>query len=368
MRCGARVYFSIRRLVSLMPPWPFRRRNREDSSRIKSDESLLFFPTAARGSAEEQSWEIPIHGWIYAPRARSLSRWLAVRRLRSTLGIARQTPEDDRFERRVRWFFMDNKRGKSISIRIAGQVVTLAHSDVDGHFTGVVPLAGARVLQHAAENRLPFETVVPRSDARSFGGVVHLCPEQGVSIVSDIDDTIKVSDVCDKRQLLRRTFVEPLLAVPGMATCYRQWAKRGVQFHYVSASPWQFYEPLASFLREEGFPDGTFHLKLFRPRESSAMRLFADQAAYKESVIGELIEWYPERKFVLVGDSGEKDPEAYGSIARRFPRQITRILIRDLAGEQRETQRFRIAFQGVRDEVWRLFRDAGELDAILPTE
>jgi hypothetical protein len=368
MRCGARVYFGIRGLVSLMPLWPFRRRNREDSSRIQSDESLLFFPTAARWSAEEQSWEIPIHGWIYAPRARSLSRWLAIRRLRSTLGIVRQTPEYERFERRVRWFFLDNKRGKSLSIRIAGQVVTLAHSDADGHCAGVVSLAGSLASQHVAENRLPFKTVVPASDARSFGGLVHLCPEQGVSIVSDIDDTIKISDVCDKKLLLRRTFVEPLLAVPGMAARYRQWAARGVQFHYVSASPWQFYDPLASFLREEGFPDGTFHLKLFRPRDSSAMRLFADQAAYKESVIRELVQSYPDRKFVLIGDSGEKDPEAYGSIARRFPRQIARILIRDLSGEQREAQRFRIAFEGVRDDVWRLFRAADELAGVLPAE
>jgi phosphatidate phosphatase APP1 len=36
------------------------------------------------------------------------------------------------------------------------------------------------------------------------------------------------------------------------------------------------------------------------------------------------------RHFVLVGDSGEKDPEMYAKIASKYPKQIVRICIRQI--------------------------------------
>jgi hypothetical protein len=38
----------------------------------------------------------------------------------------------------------------------------------------------------------------------------------------------------------------------------------------------------------------------------------------------------PQRQFILVGDSGEKDPEMYAKIAAKHPRQIVRICIRQV--------------------------------------
>ena len=38
----------------------------------------------------------------------------------------------------------------------------------------------------------------------------------------------------------------------------------------------------------------------------------------------------PEQKFVLIGDSGEKDPEIYRRICRRFPGRVNGLFIRDL--------------------------------------
>ena len=38
---------------------------------------------------------------------------------------------------------------------------------------------------------------------------------------------------------------------------------------------------------------------------------------------------FPKRRFILIGDSGEKDPEVYREIQRRFPAQVQEIMIRD---------------------------------------
>ena len=39
-------------------------------------------------------------------------------------------------------------------------------------------------------------------------------------------------------------------------------------------------------------------------------------------------------KFALIGDSGERDPEAYGRLAQKFPRQIDRVFIRDVTNQE----------------------------------
>ena len=41
---------------------------------------------------------------------------------------------------------------------------------------------------------------------------------------------------------------------------------------------------------------------------------------------------FPGRRFLLVGDSGERDPEVYAEVARRRPEQVTGIAIRQVAG------------------------------------
>ena len=59
-------------------------------------------------------------------------------------------------------------------------------------------------------------------------------------------------------------------------------------------------------------------MKQLRVKDTSILKLFENPVAYKQSVIEELIQAFPNRKFLLVGDSGEKDPEVYGIIARHI--------------------------------------------------
>ena len=70
---------------------------------------------------------------------------------------------------------------------------------------------------------------------------------------------------------------------------------------------------------------------------------------------------HPRRRFVLVGDSGERDPEVYGAIAREHAARIDAVLIRDVTGEPADAERYRLAFDGVARERWRLFTDPAEL-------
>jgi phosphatidate phosphatase APP1 len=130
-----------------------------------------------------------------------------------------------------------------------------------------------------------------------------------------------------------------------MAALYQHWRQRdGASFHYVSASPWQLYVPLEEFTRSNAFPMGSFHLKEFRWRGERFLNRFASPEDYKIRTIEPLLQAAPRRRLVLVGDSGERDPEAYGELARRHPEQVVAIFIRELAGKRLRRRAIRRRF------------------------
>ena len=65
---------------------------------------------------------------------------------------------------------------------------------------------------------------------------------------------------------------------------------------------------------------------------------------------------------MLIGDSGEDDPEVYAESLRRHPMQIARIYIRNVTGAKRDDERFAKVFAGVDAARWVLFDDAGEIE------
>jgi phosphatidate phosphatase APP1 len=151
-----------------------------------------------------------------------------------------------------------------------------------------------------------------------------------------------------------------------MAPLYRKLADRGAVFHYVSSSPWQLYPPLRRFFDSSGLPVGSFHLRSFRLKDESFLNLFKSSRETKPGVIEALLAAFPRRDFVLVGDSGEADPEIYGDVARRYPGRVRAILIRNVTGERADDPRFGDgAFRALPLDQWLLFEDAAVADAFL---
>jgi phosphatidate phosphatase APP1 len=237
----------------------------------------------------------------------------------------------------------------------------LSASSPNGHFRDEVRIPVEAVKLLGGNNQITLQAFTPDGDDREFVGVAFCLEPEGISVISDIDDTIKVSNVRNKKELLRNTFTREFQAVDGMAAAYQKWAADGASFHYVSASPWQLYEPLANFVEAAGFPAGTFHLKTFRAKDSTALDLFANPTEHKLAIIESLMTRFPKRTFILVGDSGEKDPEVYGQIARKHPQQVERIYIRNVTGEPADGERYREAFDEVPRAILHIFTDPAAL-------
>jgi phosphatidate phosphatase APP1 len=314
-----------------------------------SDEVLVLFPTYAAANGEKAT--LTVRAWVYEPEEDSTKRRLFVDELALLLDV--KQAKRPIFDRRTRSFLVDNERGKRVRVEIDGQTFDIGETEADGHAERTIEVkrtSQADLRLRASADGLSRELLVPV-----------IAPE-GVSIVSDIDDTIKVTEVLDKKALLANTFLEEFRAVDGMAPLYAKWAKEGMQLHYLSASPWQLEEELRVFLERSGFPRGPLHLRKARTNSlKTPLVLIAGAREHKLAELTELLRRFPARRFILIGDSGEQDPEIYGEIFRAAPKQIDRIAIRKVKGADHASARWDEAFAGVPREKWRLFDDPKEL-------
>lgn len=329
---------------------------------VDTDERVVLFTTAARLAEDGKTWHLPIHGWIHEPEDSFVRRGVIAAALQAKFDLEVTEATAPYFDRRVNLFLVDNERGKKIRIRVGDGEIVQPPSGANGHFLGKMVLSVEDAEKIAVDGVVPISVVLPKEDGRTFKGRVLLVPDKGVSVISDIDDTVKISAVIDKKKLIDRTFFREFEAAPGMAALYSTWAKRGVRFHFVSSSPWHLYEPLVEFLKKSGFPTATLILKHFRVKDSTFWDMFKKGTATKPLQIKPILDGYPGRRFVLIGDSGEQDPEVYAKIFREHSDQIVRIYIRNVTGATREDERFKTAFANVPSEKWALFKDPSTLD------
>lgn len=337
--------------------------NAEPVSSVDSDETVVFFPTFAYPTAAGD-WELRFHGWIHE-RTRSQALFA---KLCDEFGVeeGKLTPaERDILVARLDPFLVDNERGETIVVVLGKRRVTLNPSEPNGHFKGTARLSEAEVrpLRRSGgdgPDRMWFRAALPKGDPRVFDGEVFLLPAEGISVISDIDDTIRISNVLNRRELIRGTLLRPFEAAPGMAARYCEWRQGGATFHYVSAGPWQLFEPLSRFLLQAGFPAGTFHMRPFRLTDGTALAMFESPEPFKIAMIEEILQSLSRRRFILVGDSGERDPEVYGEIARRHPGRVERIFIREVRSEA-PAERYERAFAGLAAETWKVFDDPASL-------
>ncbi|MDH5178226.1 MAG: DUF2183 domain-containing protein [Gammaproteobacteria bacterium] len=327
------------------------------ASNIKQDETVEFFRTSAWQDKTTGQWHVPIHGWIYEPQNSTVRKKIFATVMNKKFDLKVDAANEKYFDERVNLFIADNERGKVIYIKIAGKTIKLPASAPNGHFETVIKLDEAAVAANAKNNILSYSAVTRSGEKRRFAGEVLLVPPTGFSVISDIDDTIKVSFITDTKKMLAYTFLREFEAAPGMPQLYRDWQNHNTAFHFVSSSPWYLYPPLRDFVDRNAFPKAAFSLKYVRFRDETFFNMFKKGTETKPAQIEPILRQYPDRKFILVGDSGEQDPEVYAGIYRRFSKQIIRIFIRNVNNSKDSDARYRKVFAGIDKNIWQLFTD-----------
>lgn len=206
-------------------------------------------------------------------------------------------------------------------------------------------------------------TIPAQEDDEVFSGVGRVLvpsPKAKIAVVSDLDDTVIRTGLDEGMVALRRTLFRDAhtrRAVPGMASLYRG-LERGVAtrsgnnppapgFFYVSTGSWSFYEMLTQFLQLRGYPRGPLFLTDWGPTDRYVHRSGEE---HKKLALTRLVEAYPKTPFVLIGDSGQKDPEIYREFATEHPGATKAIIIMKASDSSTErTDQLRAASVGYRE-------------------
>lgn len=245
----------------------------------------------------------------------------------------------------ARRFFSSEVPGAVVRARF-GDCELETTADEEGFFE--VRMEPGRAPRRVPESddewhEVEIELVRPPSpggrEVRSVGRV--LIPEDAeFGVISDIDDTVVQSWATD---VLKMAWISLLnnahtrLPFPGVGRFYEALrrgsggASRNPLF-YVSSSPWNLYDLLADFMEVHGVPPGPIFLKDWSPT------VLKEHDEHKRGVINGLLAAYPELPFILVGDSGERDPEIYARTISENPGRVRAVFIRDVTDEARDME------------------------------
>jgi phosphatidate phosphatase APP1 len=239
-------------------------------------------------------------------------------------------------------FESDEVRGARLKAQLPGEEHEVT-TDSEGYFVlDLHPLTPiiAETLWHPVTLQLIDAPIPFAASLQALAEVMIPPPDAEYGIISDIDDTIIKTTATNLLAMSRTTFLnnaKTRLPFAGVSEFYKALqlgrnGKRNNPFFYVSSSPWNLYDLLKDFLDLNSIPAGPLLLRDFgtnkKPKGDPHMN-----HKYKE--ICQIFETYPHLNFVLVGDSGQEDPNIYREVAKNYPGRVLAVYIRDVLVPER---------------------------------
>ena len=223
-------------------------------------------------------------------------------------------------------------------------------ADIEGYFEAWIepdqPVQSGQIWQ-----QVQLELVVPNPpDSKPVlaEGQV-LVPPSGAQygVISDIDDTVLQTDATHLLNMARTVFLgnaRTRLPFKGVAAFYRALyhaAHGGIQkeaeeklpfnpLYYVSSSPWNLYDLLSDFFHLQDIPIGpVLFLRDWGISEQEFIP--SGHRSHKMKAIRTILDTCSSLPFILVGDSGQEDPEIYSEVVSLYKDRILAIYIRNVS-------------------------------------
>ena len=229
-----------------------------------------------------------------------------------------------------------------VKVEYAGSTLEMK-ADNEGFFGGWIDLeepltADDEWREYKVEliPRVAADPAVAPLAVKGSGEVLSATAATRFAVVSDLDDTVIQSRVSNFLQAARTVMLgnaRTRLPFPGVAAFYEALRNGATgdeknPIFYVSSSPWNIYDVIAEFMDLQKIPKGPLVLRDWDIGWSSLSS--ARHFEHKTSVIRDLMQLYPDLEFILIGDSGQHDPEIYRQIVSEFPKRVRAIYIRDV--------------------------------------
>ncbi len=193
-----------------------------DLRHFDKEEMILFPDVGFQSLDNDTTWKIMIHGWRY--EGHKGRDWFGFITSQWIERIAKHLMDGDAIaylngsinHDRLKPFFVEDQSYDLISIKI-GEKTHLLRTDEYGQIYQQIEATNdviQKLKQQQSDDVIIYEAIGDHDDKAK--GIIRLIePRQGLFIISDIDDTIKISEVLDKVRLIANTFIHPFQPVPG---------------------------------------------------------------------------------------------------------------------------------------------------------
>jgi phosphatidate phosphatase APP1 len=257
------------------------------------------------------------------------------------------TADDSRWENIVRAYRLietDEVSGGTVELEYAGQTVE-TQSNEEGFFTATFSSDGEPFPVGASSftgRIVGLPSRYGEFDKKTFESTVHVpAPGVGRIVVSDVDDTVMQTEATSLVRMVANTVLNNAydrVAFPGVGAFYESLLKKddgiddGAMF-YLTSSMWNVYDIIRLFLRINDIPPGPI---MMRDLGLTNRQLFkGTHSQHKLCRVRELLELYPDKTFVLIGDTGQHDAEIYRDVAKRAAGRIEAVYLREVDSSDR---------------------------------
>lgn len=177
--------------------------------------------------------------------------------------------------------------------------------------------------------------------------------DEVVGIVSDVDDTVLVSDVPRPAAALRHTFLDvvgtrkPVPGMPAFLTALQNSARAAAEkdaghplppppIFYLSSGAWDMVPGLRQFLRGNGFPRGPLLMRAWWVTDAG---LPGPGREHKLRELDRLVSLLPQMSWILVGDNGQSDADTFRTFEQRRPGYLAAAVLRVLTAAEKPRRR-----------------------------
>ena len=243
-------------------------------------------------------------------------------------------------------FFTKEIPGARVEGTADGNVFS-AVCDDEGYFTHELsleePFTALPKLSYTAYVTDDSEGLTPLTEETE--GLLTICPKGAERIIiSDIDDTVMETGAAKIWQLLRNTLLENIHTrkiFPGVSEFYRKLQKgmgedSSNPIFYVTSSPWNLRDFILKVFELRETPRGPLFMTDWGLDENKMLK--AGHSSHKLTAIRHLLDFHAPLPAILIGDSGEKDPEIYAQVVKEYPGRIDAVFIRDVTEQDRDQE------------------------------
>lgn len=203
-------------------------------------------------------------------------------------------------------------------------------ADAHGFYKGTLDVA-------LPEKKMSY-TVTTSDNEALAKSYLYIFGQTGTGVLSDIDDTILLSYVNQWYRMFWLLIAKNALTrhpVPQISRILEtiQGFNNNVlpsDFYYVSNSEWNLYDFLVDFFEENNLPDGVFMLQRFKEGFRDALFSSHEKDNHKPESLRFILDFFGEKKFILLGDNGQRDLEIYSNICKEYTSRIEAVIIRDV--------------------------------------